>query len=231
MAAPDRNRATAELLGALAYGELRAVEAAARLIALAPDLATADIAVDAVEQELGAYRALRYDLDRRVTDPLAAIEVLRGPFDDFFDRAPLHDLFGASVFFALGLPIAADFARALAPVLDDDVAGLVTDALAGRDELEAAAVAQLRTQLVDGPSRERARQLTADLLGRALTSYQDAMATTDSLRILFEQALDGGSAESRVKRLAMDVLTGHRRRALALGLDDLDEGSDDPSVR
>ncbi len=218
-------QATVELLGALAYGQLRAVEAAARLIAVAPDAHNADLAVAVVEHELGAYRALHDDLATRTDAPAAVMDAQKAPFDAYFDRAPLDDWFGASVFFALGLPIAADFARALAPVLDDRTADLVTEAIGGREEFEAAAVEQLKAQLTNPATMARARQLTGDLLGRALTSYQDAMGQTDALKVLFAEAAEaeGVTAESQVKRLAMEVLTGHRRRAVALGLEDLDD--------
>ncbi len=221
-----RAAATAELLGALAYGQLRAIDAAARVIAVAPDAATADRAADVVEYELAAYRTLHADLAARVEEPELLMDAMKPHFDAYFDRAPLDDWFGASVFFALGLPIAADFATAIAPVLDHDTGQLVTEAIAGREEFESEAVEQLKEQLLDEDGVSRARQLSGDLLGRALTSYQEAMGETDALKVLFAGAAaqQGTSAESQVKRLAMEVLTGHRRRTVALGLEDLDEG-------
>ncbi len=220
-----RAAATVELLGALAYGQLRAIDAAARVIAVAPDAATADGAATVVEHELAAYRALLADLSGRVDEPEQVMDAMKPHFDAYFDRAPLDDWFGASVFFALGLPIAADFAAAIAPVLDGDTAQLVREAIGGRDVFEAAAVEQLKAQLVDEDSVRRARQLSGDLLGRALTSYQEAMGETDALKVLFAGAAaeQGTTGEAQVKRLAMEVLTGHRRRTVMLGLEDLDE--------
>ncbi len=222
---PDRDAAVTELLGALAYGQLRAIEAAARLIAVAPDAATADLAADVVSHEFGAYRTLHDDLAGRTEDPSAVMDGMKPFFDGYFDRAPLDDWFGSSVFFALGLPIAADFARAVAPVLDDDTAALVVEAIGGRERFEEAAVEQLRAQLVDAAAQARARQLAGDLLGRALTSYQEAMGHTDALKVLFADAAaaEGTTGEAQVKRLAMEVLTGHRRRTVSLGLEDLGE--------
>ena len=221
----DHDAAVTELLGALAYGQLRAIEAAARLIAVAPDAATADLAADVVNHELGAYRTLHDDLSARTEAPSAVMDAMKPFFDGYFDRAPLDDWFGASVFFALGLPIAADFARAVAPVLDEDTAALVVEAIGGRERFEEAAVEQLREQLTGTEAQGRARQLAGDLLGRALTSYQEAMGHTDALKVLFADAAaaEGTTGEAQVKRLAMEVLTGHRRRTVALGLEDLDE--------
>ncbi|MFO7777485.1 MAG: ferritin-like fold-containing protein [Nitriliruptoraceae bacterium] len=221
----DVEAATTELLAALTYGQLRAIEAAANLIAVAPDAGTAADAAEVVGYELDAYRALLADLEARSSTPAALMDGIKPHFDAYFDRAPLGDWFGASVFFALGLPIAADFAQAIAPVLDRRTAALVTDAIGGREEQEVSAVEQLKAQLVDDEAVERARRLAGDLLGRALTSYQEAMGSTDALKVLFAGAAvaEGTSAESQVKRLAMEVLTGHRRRTVTLGLEDLDE--------
>ena len=221
----DHDAAVTELLGALAYGQLRAIEAAARLIAVAPDAATADLAADVVNHEFGAYRTLHDDLSSRTEAPSAVMDAMKPFFDGYFDRAPLDDWFGASVFFALGLPIAADFARAVAPVLDADTGALVVEAIGGRERFEEAAVEQLREQLTGTEAQVRARQLAGDLLGRALTSYQEAMGHTDALKVLFADAAaaEGTTGEAQVKRLAMEVLTGHRRRTVALGLEDLDE--------
>lgn len=223
---PDElEAATVELLAALAYGQLRAIEAAARLIAVAPDAQTSVLAADVVAHELGAYRALEADLAGRADEPAAMMDTMKPHFDTYFDRAPLDDWFGASVFFALGLPIAADFARAVAPVVDEPTAALVLEAIGGREELEEAAVEQLRAQLVGDEATAQARQLAGDLLGRALTSYQEAMGETDALKVLFAGAAQaaGSTAEAQVKRLALEVLTGHRRRTVALGLENLDD--------
>jgi hypothetical protein len=83
--------ATAELLGALAYGQLRAIEAAARLIAVAPDAGTADGAAVAVGHELDAYRALLADLEARTGAPAELMDGMKPHFDAYFDRAPLGD--------------------------------------------------------------------------------------------------------------------------------------------
>ena len=215
--------ATVELLGSLAYGQLRSFAATASTITLAPDAAMADVLVVWADAELQRYRQLREHLDARTELVTAVMERQRGYFDDYFDRAPLDDWFGACVFFALGLPMAADFIRAVAPALDDESAAVVRTTLE-RQEVQDAALEELRRQLVDDASRERARQLTADLLGRALTGFQGVMANTDALKILLAADLqDGETGEQRVKRLALEVLEGHRRRVVEIGLEDLED--------
>lgn len=216
--------ATVELLGALAYGQLRSFEATARLIGLAPDARTADLVAEVARHEHEAYVRLRDHLASRTELAVAVMDRQKPFFDAYFDRAPLHDWFGATVFFALGLPIASDFARAIAPVLDEDSAEAVTTALADRGLFEQGAADQLAAQLTDLERRERARSLTADLLGRALTSYQGVVSDTDALKVLLAaDTPEDANPEQRVKRLAIEVLSGHRRRAVDLGLEDLDD--------
>lgn len=221
----ERDLATVELLGSLAYGQLRSFAATASTITLAPDVRLADRLAGWAADEHRRYRQLRDHLGTRTELPTAVMERQRGHFDDYFDRAPLQDWFGACLFFALGLPIASDFTRAVAPTLDDASARVVVAALE-RQAVEAAAIEQLSTLLTDDAARERARSLTADLLGRALTGFQGAMANTDALRVLLTADLDDHeTGETRVKRLALAVLQGHRQRVVALGLEDLDDVS------
>jgi hypothetical protein len=215
--------ATVELLGALTYGQLRSFEATARTIGLAPDVRTADLIAWVADREYESYLLLRDHLARRTELATAVMDRQKPHFDTYFDRAPLDDWFGACVFFALGLPIAADFCHAIAPVLDDESAAVVRDALDKR-EFGQGASQQLGGLLVDDEARERARSLTADLIGRALTSYQGVVTDTDALKVLLEaDAADDESGEHRVKRLAIEVMSGHRKRAIELGLEDLED--------
>jgi hypothetical protein len=216
--------ATVEMLGALAYGQLRSFEAAARAVRHAPQVRTADVLAALSVGEHAAYTALRDHLAIRTDLATAVMERQKLHFDAYFDRLPLDDWFGACTFFATGLPIAADFGRALAPTLAPETAQVVVASLADREPFEAFAMEQLAVLLVDDGSRERARHIAADVLGRALTSFQGVIADTDALKVLVavdaEEA--GISGEARVKRLAISVLEGHRRRIVALGLEDLD---------
>jgi hypothetical protein len=191
-------QATVELLGALAYGKLRAVEAAARLIGVAPDAHNADLAVAVVEHELAAYRALHDDLITRTDAPAAVMDAQKEPFDAYFDRAPLDDWFGASVFFALGLPIAADFARALAPVLDDRTAALVTEAIGGREEFEAAAV----ERRVEATIRRRGRAQPKAKRERAEALVAQAPRSGGE-RVTSRAAAGAGHVEPKLKLIGL----------------------------
>ncbi len=221
----DRQLAIVELLGALTYGQLRAFEASARSIPRAPDAGQADaIAAFAVEEH-ARYVRLRAALEQRTELPGAVMDRQRAAFDAYFDNLPLEDWFGVAAFFALGLPIASDFARAVAPAVDDDTAELIVSAL-DRADAQKQAIERFAAMLEDDDDRERARHLAADLLGRALTGFQFVVADTDALAILLDaDRQPDESPEGRVKRLAMGVLEGHRRRVIELGLEDLDDVS------
>jgi hypothetical protein len=217
--------AMVEVLGALAYGQLRSFEVTVRAIRHAPDSRTADALAELAVREHVAYTALRDHLAAHTDLATAVMDRQKPHFDAYFDRVPAEDWFAACTFFATGLPIAADFGRALAPTLAPETGIVVVGALADRAPFETFAMEQLAAQLTDDAARDRARHLAADVLGRALTAFQGVIGDTDALKLLLAEdaELEGLSGEARVKRLAITVLEGHRRRMVALGLEDLDE--------
>lgn len=215
--------ATVEVLGALAYGQLRSFQVTARAVGHAPDARTADDLADLALREHAGYVLLRDRLAARTDLATAVMDRQKPHFDAYFDRVPMDDWFSACAFFALGLPIAADFGRELAPSLDDETGPIVVASLADRDPFERFAVDHLRNQLVDDEARERARLLVANLLGRALQGFQGIVSDTDALKVVLASGgADGETGETRVKRLAVGVMQGHHRRMIELGLEDLD---------
>lgn len=215
--------ATVELLGALAYGQLRSFTVTARGLVGAPDTATADALAELAAHELAGYTRLRDHLTARTDLAFTVMDRQRPHFDRYFDHVS-DDWFGLSTFLALGMPIAADFGREVAGALDPATAAVVLASIADRDRFERAAMRTLSELLVDDDARERARAIVADLLGRALTSYQGVMSDTDALKVLLDaDRREGESSERRVKRLAIEVLSAHRRRMVSLGLEDLDD--------
>lgn len=214
----DRTLATVELLGVLAYGQLRAFAAMSSAVRFAPDARAADRIATFAGREHDAYRVLHDHLASLTDLATAAMDRQKGLFDRFFARAPLEDWFGAMVFFAFGIPLARDFMRAVVPLLDPASGDVVLRTLQDRAEVEGAAVALLRSELTSDVARERARGIVADLLGQALTSFQQAAGDTDALSVLL--GADDDAAAVEVRQLAMDLLTAHRGRLVALGLED-----------
>lgn len=221
----DRELAAVELLGALTYGQLRAFEVTAHAIRRAPDAVTADRLAGYADREYQAYTRLREALTERTDLSEAVMDRQKPRFDEYFDGIELDDWLAASLFFAVGLPIAADFSREISPTLAPEAAEVVIAALADRGTFERFALEQVRTEIARSEeAKERARHLAADVLGRALTGFQGALTDTDALKVLFREAAvdQGESAEVVVKRVAITVMTGHRRRMHALGLEDLE---------
>jgi hypothetical protein len=215
--------ATAELVGALTYGQLRAFQVTANAVRLAPTISLADQLASFAVREYERYRAL-HDHLRSLTE-LAdrVVERQRERFDAFFDQLALDDWVGACAFFAMGLPIAADFVRAIAPAVDEHTGRVLTETLAGRQPFERFALAEVGAALADAGDEDvdRLRHLVADTIGRALTGYQASVADTDALRILLAGELSQAD-EAGVTTLAIEVLNAHRARMVALGLDDLE---------
>lgn len=221
--AEDVELATVELVGALTYGQLRAFEVTARAIAHAPDVRRADrVATFAVREHAG-YRALRDHLDE-LTDLSAGVMDRQKPrFDDYFDNAPMNDWVSSCSFLAVGLPLAGDFIREVAPTLPPATREVVVGALADRGSFERFALDEVTAALEADPGRRGdIKHLTADIVGRALTGFQGAVGETDALKVLLEAGLDQGpSGERLVKQVAVAVLEAHRRRMHALGLEEL----------
>ncbi len=216
--------ATAELLGALTYGQLRAYTTAVSLVPLAPDLERSEHLLGFADREHERYRRMRARLEELTDLPRPVMERQKPAFDRFFGDLTLDDWLGGVAFLAVGLPISADFARGVATAVDDDTAQVLVDALAGRSNTEAWSRAQLQALLDQPEQHERAKKQVAEVIGLALTEFTSALGSTDALRVLFDRQAEreGRTGEQVVKRLAMEVLEQHRRRMHALGLDDLD---------
>ena len=219
----ERRLATVELLGVLAYGQLRSFAAMAAAIRFAPDARAADRIAGFAAAEHATYRLLHDQLAALTDLPTAAMDRQKGLFDRYFARAPLDDWFGAMVFFAFGIPLARDFLRTVVPMLDAESGDVVLRGLEDRADVEAAALALLRSELVDEDVRERARRLIADLLGQALASFQQAAGDSDALAVLLRVDGEDDDAAGEVRRLAMGLLTAHRGRLVELGLEDPDD--------
>jgi hypothetical protein len=221
----ERRSATAALLGILAYGQLRSFGAMSSAVRFAPDARAADRIASFARREHEAYALLHDHLALLTEQPTAEMDRQKRLFDLFFERAPLDDWFGACVFFAFGIPLARDFMRTVVPHLDPDSGAVVLRTLQDRAGVEEAAIALLRSQLTSDALRERARGIVADLLGQALTAFQQASGDSDALTVLLGAQGDAASVE--VRQLAMELLTAHRGRVVELGLerpDDLAEG-------
>jgi hypothetical protein len=212
--------ATVELLGALTYAQLRAFDVTAAAIRHAPDIRTADRLARFANREFEAYVSLRKRLDELTDLPERAMERQRPRVDEFFSGLVINDWPSACTFFSIGLPIAADFARSIAPALDETTADVVMEALGGRDAFAEYAIDQVTGEFgpEDDDARERVRRFAAEVTGSAFTSFQGAVTDTDALLVLLER-LETAGADDVLRQTAVSLLEQHRRRMHALGID------------
>lgn len=211
--------ATVELIGALTYAQLRAFEVTAAAIRFAPDVRMADRIAGFAAREHEAYRTLRDRLDHLTDLPEPAMNRMARRIDAFFDTLPVDDWVSSCTFFAIGLPMAADFARAVAPALDEESAEAVLRALGERDAFAAYAIEEVSDAIgEDEARRERVRRLAAEVTGSAFTVFQGAATDTDALLVLLAQ-LEENVGDDVLRQTTVSLLEQHRRRMHAIGVD------------
>jgi hypothetical protein len=211
--------AVVELLGALTYAQLRAFGVTAAAIRYTPDVRTADRMASFAEREHDAYRILRERLEQLTDLPEPAMTRLADRIDVFFDTLPVDDWPSACTFFAIGLPMAADFARAVSPALDDRTAEAVLGALGERDAFAAFAIEEVSSAIEEEPEkRDAIRRLAAEVTGSAFTVFQGAATDTDALLVLLQQ-LEENVGDEVLRQTTVSLLEQHRRRMHAIGVD------------
>ncbi len=216
MAGPDDARlAVAQLVGALAYGQLRAWVAAVAAVPLAPDVRTSEELARRTARAHELWRSWRDHLDTLTDLPEPVLEHQRQAFDDFFGDLATGTWEEVCTDLAFAWPIAHDFAGMLAPHLEGSTRRLAEDLAAGDDRVAAFALAELRRGMHTDEDVERVRARSAEVVGRALTNYQRVVTDSDALEVLL-----AGSDPAEVRRLAIDVMGNHHRRLAALGIDD-----------
>jgi hypothetical protein len=213
MSLQEERLAQVQLVGALAYGQLRAWSAAAAAVPLAPDVRSSEELARLTAGAHDVWLALRAHLETLTDLPEAVLERQREAFDDFFTDTASSDWEHACTVLAFGWPIAHDFAQLLAEHLEGETGDLLATLAASDDGVAAFALAQLEAE--DADDVESIRASAAEVVGAALVNYQRAVGDSDALDVLLES-----SGPDTVRRLAIEVWNRHRRRLAALGIDD-----------
>ena len=201
----------AEVLAALAYGELRGAERAKDSVRLAPDARSrteqAHVAnLEVANQELIVAR-LRELGEEELT------ERFKPYFDAFFDHTQPKDWVEAQTFHYVGDALVSDFADVLIPLLDRVSAEVVRRALRDREDQETFALDELTRAMREDPlASERIRKFSQRVVGEAFTQTSRAIGATEGLR-----ALLGGAEAGR--RFVIQMLDGHRKRLDRLGIE------------
>jgi hypothetical protein len=204
----------AEVLAALAYGERRASERAARAVKLAPDGRRRTEQQHVADRERQNWELVEARLRELADEELS--ESFTTYFDAFFSRTEPRDWVEAQTFHYVGDALVSDFADILVPLLDPVSAEIVRRALGDREGQETFALDELTRAMEGDPSAsERIRRYTQRVIGEAFTQTARALEKAGGLRLLLGGA-EGG------KRFILGLLDRHRQRIDRLGIERVD---------
>lgn len=212
----EADLALAQFVAASTYGQLAGYSLTSSMIAMAPDIVASEELARLADREYDEYVILRTHLDELTDLAEGLLDRQRLVFDEFFAGATDRWETGLATL-AFGWAIANDFLKMLAPRLPTATRDILAEVVSHQD-VEPFAMQQLQAVVVTDQDRERMRAIVAELLGRALRGYQQAMQDTDALEVL----LDDEERGVATRELAIDILANHRRRMAALGIDDPD---------
>jgi hypothetical protein len=205
------SRTVAEVLAALAYGELCAARRARETQTLAPDRHSRAEQQAVADRERGNWELIEARFRELGEDSLT--DLFRPYFDAFFEHTEPKDWVEAQTFHYVGDALVSDFADALVPLLDRVSAEVVRRALGDREAQETFALDELTRAMERDPSlAERIRRYSQIIVGEAFTQTGRALEATQGLR-----ALLGG--EEAGKRFILSLLDRHRQRLDRLGIE------------
>jgi DNA-binding ferritin-like protein (Dps family) len=201
------NTALVQVLGAVAYGELKAYEGAKGDAEAAPDEATRRRYRKVAAEELRHHKGFVARLEAMGADPDRAMRPYRAALDRYHGRPPA-DPVSEAVFDYLGEGVADDLLRWLRRVVDADTAAFIDSVIEDEVEHEAGAAADLRGVLESQPgARARAARASRRMLLHMLWSGRDnPLPMAAFLRL------------GRGPELLAALVGGHARRMRAVGL-------------
>ncbi len=206
--------ALADLLGALAYGELTA------FMRLAADADLADSVADAAAlsamavAEYGHYVLLHHHLAERDIDPDAAMAPFVAPVDAFHRQTAPADWIQSLVKAYVGDGIGTDFYREVAAFVDPSTRAVIEAVVADTGHA-AFAVERVRAAIEADPTlRGRLGLWARRLVGEALTQAQRVAVERDAL----SELLAGATDLTEIGDVFARIITQHELRMEALGL-------------
>lgn len=201
------NKALVQVLGAVAYGELKAYEGAKADAEAAPDEATRRRFRRVAAEELRHHKGFVARLEAMGADPERAMRPYRTALDRYHRHVPDDDVAGA-MFGYLGEGVADDLLKWLREVVDADTAAFIDTVIADEVEHEAGAAADLRQVLASHPDgRRRAARASREMVAHMVWSGRDRAAPMAAFLRL-----------GRPAELFAALFGGHARRMRAIGL-------------
>ena len=201
------NKALVQVLGAVAYGELKAYEGAKADAEAAPDEETRLRFRKIAAEELRHHKGFVGRLEAMGADPERAMRPYRTALDRYHAHTsddPVED----AVYGYLGEGVADDLLTWLRKVVDPETAAFIDTVIEDEVEHEAGAATQLRAVLDTTPGgRTRAARASRRMLVHMLWSGRDRGAPMAAFLRL-----------GRPAELLAALLAGHARRMRAVGL-------------
>jgi hypothetical protein len=211
--------AVADLLGALAYGELTAFERLADDASFAPTIGDKAALAAMAVAEYHHFAMLTQRLEALGAHPDVAMEPFVAALEAFHERTAPGDWLEGLVKAYVGDGIAEDFYREVAAYLDPSSRALVVEVLEDTGH-SAFAVDRVRAAIALEPKLAGRLALWGRrLVGEALSQAQRVAAERDALASLLVGGVDRPGADlAEVGRMFARLTENHTRRMAALGL-------------
>lgn len=211
---PDQ-AALADLLGALAYGELTAFDRLAEDARMAPSLSGRAALAGMAAVEIGHYRRIAERLVSLGVAPEEAMAPFVAALDGFHAMTVPSNWLEGLVKAYVGDGLAADFYREIADFVDPATRELIIEVLADTGSA-AFAVREVRAAIGAQPALAGRLALWARrLVGEAISQTQHVLAEHDSLAALL---MEGTSDLTGVAALLKRITDKHAERMATLGL-------------
>jgi len=203
----EQNIPLIQVLGAVAYGELKAYEKAREAAENATTENERRWHRQVAAEELRHHKGFVKRLEAMGADPERAMRPYRAPLDEYHGRESDNDVEHA-VFSYLGEGIADDLLQWLRRVVDADTAAFIDTVIADEEGHEAAATRELRELLDELPDgRARAARAALSMHTHMLWSGREGAAPLAAFARL-----------GRTPELLRVIIGGQARRLRAIGV-------------
>jgi len=214
-AAAAAGQLSAELLGAMAYGELSAFGRLSLDSRFAPTLHERSVLAKIAVGAYGNFALLSDRLGEMGLDPERAMLPFERSFDHFHERTKPGDWYESIMKAYVIDTVSSDFYRAVAMFLDPTTQQFV-ERVASPDQATEVLRVLLRRALSDDPRlASRLALWGRRLVGEALTQAQRVGMDHPLLGPVLK---NGGEARAAVKTLTTELAGKHGRRMTGLGL-------------
>lgn len=209
------DKATIDLLGVLAYGELTAFERLASDAQLAPSVGDKVALGTMANAEFMHFRQLRDHLAAHGVDPDEAMAPFVEPLDNFHESTQPADWYEGLIKAYVGDGMATDFYREVSTYVKDEATRDLIQAVLADTGQAKFAVARITEIIRDEPSVAGRLALWARrLVGEALIQAQVVAVERDALLEL----LVGSGDLAGITRLLKSITDQHTARMATLGL-------------